>query len=433
MTLVSEEHRLEVLRGLDILDTPAEARFDRITRLAKRAFSTDMALISLIEDKRQWFKSRIGLAACETERSISFCTHAIDQEAVLVVPDATQDERFRDNPLVTGEPHIRFYAGAQLWAPGGVPIGTLCIISRTPRLDFTEDDEHQLMFLAGLVMDEIHARTRKRTLSDKRYGTAGDPAATPDTRTSLASPSVTLPSDLAAARAYFISQIGNELHMPINAMIGLADLMSQGLGGELSRRHHEYIDFILANGRRLSQLLNQILAISAYDTQPPEANAGPVSVREAIEFLSASNMVEMARNEIVMDCDIEADLAEIRTDENLLLQCLGPIVNNAVKFSPVGGRITVTAHALPGGGVRVEVADQGPGIPAERRRDVFDAFTQVDGTIARALEGAGLGLAIARHAANAIGATIGVGDAAGGGTLVTVDLPAAVPQRSQAA
>lgn len=129
----NEEDRLEALRQLLILDTPPEERFDRLTAFAAQEFDVPMALLSLIDDDRQWFKSRVGMGPCETSRDISFCGHAILQNDVMVVPDATQDERFADNPLVTGDPHIQFYAGAPLQMPGGHNVGTLCLLDHKPR------------------------------------------------------------------------------------------------------------------------------------------------------------------------------------------------------------------------------------------------------------------------------------------------------------
>lgn len=130
---VNEQQRLDALYRLGVLDTPSEERFDRITRLAQHLFDVPIALVSLVDRDRQWFKSRQGLSACETGRDISFCGHAIKSEEVLVVENAQRDERFHDNPLVTGEPNIRFYAGCPLRAPGGELVGTLCLIDTRPR------------------------------------------------------------------------------------------------------------------------------------------------------------------------------------------------------------------------------------------------------------------------------------------------------------
>jgi GAF domain-containing protein len=128
-----EASRLQALQALLVLDTPPEERFDRIVRFAAQELDAPIALVSLIDEHRQWFKSRFGLDAVETARDISFCGHAIVQPELFIVGDAAQDERFADNPLVTGPPYIRFYAGVPVCAPSGERVGTLCVIDTRPR------------------------------------------------------------------------------------------------------------------------------------------------------------------------------------------------------------------------------------------------------------------------------------------------------------
>ncbi|WP_148861208.1 GAF domain-containing protein [Marinobacter fonticola] len=149
-----EAQRLEVLRALRMLDTPIEERFERITRLAQKYFGVSIAAITLVDEDRQWFKSIQGLATRETERRISFCGHVIVEDALLVIDDASRDERFADNPLVAGHPHIRFYAGVPLRTPNRTPIGTLCIIDDNPR-DADAVDFPALQDLAALAEREF--------------------------------------------------------------------------------------------------------------------------------------------------------------------------------------------------------------------------------------------------------------------------------------
>jgi len=129
----NEAARLAALYELLILDTPPEERFDKIAQFAASEFDVPIVLITLLDSERQWFKARVGTDVCETGRDISFCSHAILRDDVMVVEDALQDPRFADNPLVTGAPHIRFYAGAPLTLPSGLRLGTLCLIDRRPR------------------------------------------------------------------------------------------------------------------------------------------------------------------------------------------------------------------------------------------------------------------------------------------------------------
>ena len=150
--------RLEILRRYEILDTFPEVSFERLTRLAATIFGTPIALISLVDETRQWFKSHHGLDASETPIHLSFCKHAIEGEGVFVVTDATKDERFALNSLVTSDPGIRFYAGAPLRTPTGVQVGTLCIIDRMPRRALLPTEQQMLADLAALVVDEMELR-----------------------------------------------------------------------------------------------------------------------------------------------------------------------------------------------------------------------------------------------------------------------------------
>ncbi len=151
---MDELRRLGTLRASGLLDTPAEERFDRITRMAQRLFDVPIALVSLVDEDRQWFKSRQGWEVTETPRAFSFCAHAIEGVAVFQVADAAADARFSDNPLVRSEPNIRFYAGCPIAAPDGSKLGTLCVIDRRPRL-LSESDMDVLRDLADMVEGEV--------------------------------------------------------------------------------------------------------------------------------------------------------------------------------------------------------------------------------------------------------------------------------------
>ncbi|WP_376960198.1 EAL domain-containing protein [Azospirillum sp. A26] len=153
-----EEDRLATLQRYELLDTPAEAAFDQITRLAAKLLKVPVALISLVDRDRQWFKSRVGLPVQETPREHAFCAHALESDTLLVVGDAWQDERFADNPLVTGDPNIRFYAGAPLRTADGLALGTICVIDDQPRPALTPEEEEALRDLSAMTMAHIEAR-----------------------------------------------------------------------------------------------------------------------------------------------------------------------------------------------------------------------------------------------------------------------------------
>jgi phosphoserine phosphatase RsbU/P len=149
-----EAERLAELQALEILDTPSEARFNRIVEVAARVFRAPIAYVAMIDTKRQWFKAGCGVDRSETERSTSFCSHTILQNSPMVIPDALLDPRFVDNPLVVGEPFIRFYAGHPLAGPGGRNVGTLCLADRTPRA-FDDNDLEMLARFAAMVEHEL--------------------------------------------------------------------------------------------------------------------------------------------------------------------------------------------------------------------------------------------------------------------------------------
>lgn len=159
-----EDARLKALTRYSVLDTPREEEFDDFTRLAAHIFKAPIAVINLIDRDRQWFKSEVGLGVRETPLGISICRHAILQQELFVVPDTTADERFKNNPLVTGSPYLRFYAGALLQSSEGLPLGTLCVLDYRTR-EITEEEGRILKILARQVMNLLELRLAARQLA----------------------------------------------------------------------------------------------------------------------------------------------------------------------------------------------------------------------------------------------------------------------------
>lgn len=153
----NETQRLETLRRYDVLDTDKEPAFDELVALAAKLLDMPMALVTLVDEDRQWFKSQLGIGGTGTARNDSFCAHALGKPDVMVVPDATADERFRENPLVLGDPNVRFYAGAPLVAPDGSGLGALCVLDRVPR-KLTDDQQLTLQVLGRQVMNQLELR-----------------------------------------------------------------------------------------------------------------------------------------------------------------------------------------------------------------------------------------------------------------------------------
>lgn len=163
----NEQERLEVLKHLDLLDSPQDPAFDDLCQEAARAFAAPIALITLLDTHRQWFKARVGLDVCETTRDASFCNYVVAEDTVLIVPDARRDPRFSDNALVIGPPFIRFYAGAPLYYGEGIRLGALCIIDQQPRSK-DEADVKTLRNLADQVAGEIWVRQAARSAEYQR-------------------------------------------------------------------------------------------------------------------------------------------------------------------------------------------------------------------------------------------------------------------------
>jgi GAF domain-containing protein len=222
----NENDRLAQLIWFQILDTPPEESFDRISRTAARVLQTPIAAVSLIDGDRQWFKSVCGLSISETPRDMAFCSYTILQRSPLVVEDALEDSRFKDNRLVTGEPYIRAYAGVPLVTEDGFALGSLCAIDTRPR-HFTDDQIAALQDMADTVMDLMRYRL--------------------------------LRADVRQATDMFSAQVSHEIRTPLNAVIGFSEALRSGVYDADPQRAREYLDIIARSGRDLDDTLGRLL------------------------------------------------------------------------------------------------------------------------------------------------------------------------------
>lgn len=400
----AEEQRVVALRALDLLDTPEEPAFDRLTSLAARLLNAPVALVSLVDDTRQWFKSRQGIAVRETPREYAFCLHAIESDAAFIVPDARRDPRFRDNPLVLGDPSIGAYAGIPIHGPEGHRLGTLCVIYDEPR-QFEPDELDILADLAASVDTEIRLR-----------------AALKHERTARKEAEVA-----AAARARFTATVSHEIRTPLNGVIGALSLLRDA---DLSPEAAENLVLATSSAKFLLRLLNDVLDYAKLESGKWVMQECDFGLHHAI-----TNVADLFRLQAqAKGVDFHVQLADavprrVRSDDARLGQILFNLLGNAVKFTDEG-RIDVEAAFEPGetnaGTLVLTVRDTGIGIAREKQATIFEAFTQADSGYTRRYNGSGLGLPIARELAELLGGSLTCESEEGKGSAFTARIPMTV-------
>ena len=375
----NEAQRLETLRDYKILDTQREEAFDDLTRIASQICGTPMALVSLIDENRQWFKSAVGLGAPETARELAFCAHAILQDKVFEVPDAQRDVRFHDNALVIGAPHLRFYAGAPLQTPDGHALGTLCVLDRTPR-SLSQEQKAALEALARQAMAQMELRKALRESErTSRY------------------------------RSRLMAVMGHDLKQPVNVINMCLTLLEPQLGDGEDK---ETLAYARAAIDTLSGELDALAQASRLDQD--RVRIAKVPIRRVLDNIR-DNWSLRARSK-GLELRIKESDAVIESDEKLLGTIVGNLVGNAIKYTEAGG--VLVGLRRRGGGYRIEVWDTGVGIPEGQREKIFDAFNQLD----THSEGLGLGLAIVRRTADLLGCEIKVGSRVRRGSVFSVAL-----------
>lgn len=389
----SEPSRLANLLSYEILDTDAEAAFDDLTELASAICNTPISLISLIDEHRQWFKSRVGLEATETERSIAFCSHAILQEQVFEVPNTTQDSRFHDNPLVTGTPDIRFYAGAPLITPQGNAIGTLCVIDREPK-HLSPEQKRALEVLSRQVIAQLELRQHNRRLER-----------------------------LAREQQSLFAAISHDLRSPFGAVLGLARLLSEKARQASPDKIASITNSILSGAMQVYGLLDEMLQWSAQRYNHKQAT---LSQHNFVTLLRGSHELlqeALATKGITLVDEVPPELS-MMCDPVLTKSIIRNLLNNAIKFSPVGAQIRVAARES-NRHIEFSVADQGAGIAPEKRAHLFgDVQTSSAGTSGE--QGHGLGLRLCGELVAAQGGKIWLDTDYSHGTRIVVQLSAAI-------
>ncbi len=387
-----EKERLKDLYQYNVLDTEAEKVFDDLTRLASEICETPIALISLVDPDRQWFKSKVGIDAEETSRDIAFCAHAIHSREVFEVTDTLNDERFFDNPLVTGDPNIRFYAGTQLVTPRGRAIGTLCTISDQPKT-LSAHQKQALEILGRAVISQLELRltNAQLTVANER-------------------------------KTDFLSNISHELRTPLNAIVSLSKLMLEDVNRQqLPDKFQEYVSHIDYSGKRLLDLVNSVLDLSKVEAGKMELTPSVIKSRQF--FSAMQGMMNARANDynVHFEMTIAPDVpAALLFDEAKLSQIILNVLSNAIKFTPQNKWVRFSVSA-PDDQLVLTVKDQGVGIAEQDLPTLFDKFKQVGSN--RSSEGTGLGLPITKALVELMGGQITVESTLGEGTQVSITLP----------
>ncbi len=364
-----EAARMTALLQCRILDTPPERSFDDLTQLAARLCETPISLVSLVDDDRQWFKSACGLEAPQTPRESAFCAHAILGDTPLIVPDATRDPRTVDNGLVTGPPHIRFYAGVPLRTADGHALGTLCVIDTTPR-ELTTRQLEDLTALAHQASSQLELRRKAGRLTQINAEL----------------------SQLNRELDEFTHIASHDLQEPLRKLMSFSALLRQDIDGDLPPRATQDLDFIVDAAGRMQKLVNDLLALSRSGRSALQVNPLELGdcVQDALAALSERVRSSGARIHV-------EPLPTVFGDRTLLTQLYQNLVGNALKYAHPDrpAEIRITAEQRSGAWI-FGVRDNGIGIPAEYTDQVFAPFKRLHGR--SEYDGTGIGLAICRKA-----------------------------------
>ncbi|RDV29097.1 response regulator [Alteromonas aestuariivivens] len=397
----NEPLRLSELCQYGVLDTEEEALFDEITELAAQVCQTPIALISLVDADRQWFKSHKGLDVRETDRKVAFCAHAILHDEIMEIADARKDPRFAQNPLVTGPPHIRFYAGVPLVSESGYRLGTLCVISDRPHT-LNSVQKQSLKTLSKSVMSHLELRRKNSLLAEQSQ----------------------LKSD-------FLSYVSHEVKTPLNAINSFSQLLlEEARASKDSANKLEALNHIHTSGTRLLEVVNSILDLRQMEAGTLELT--PRSVKSRALFTHVFSFAEQQSKikGVELTTTLSQSLPEwIYLDDNKFTQIVVNLLSNAIKFTPAGQSVCCNVNWQQRG-IVITVKDNGPGISSQELEHLFTPFVRL--ASARHTEGSGLGMAITKALIDLMKGHIHVDSELGKGTSIEVIVPVNTSTSQQA-
>jgi signal transduction histidine kinase len=391
----SEEERLNALKSYSILDTMSEEDYDAITHIASHICGTPISLISLIDEKRQWFKSHHGLAATETPRDYAFCAHAINSpNQVFEVKDARLDVRFHDNPLVTDEPHVIFYSGVPLVTDDGHALGTLCVIDNKAN-SLTDEQRASLKKLANQVMNLLELRKKSAALEESLH----------------------LIEATNSELRRFASVAAHDIRGPLNNISTIADLLKNDYRHDFSAKAAEWLDRISASASHLTMMVDDLL----------KETVATHRKTEVVDCIHPKTVIDELRTVYAVshECEIKlnTDLKELRVNRVTFKQILHNLVSNAIKYNdkPLPIVDITIGEALQT--YTVEVRDNGAGIPQARLKDLFKPFMPLSGTDRFGKQGTGMGLATVKRLLDELNGDITVSSVPGQGSSFKFSLP----------
>lgn len=384
---LNEAARLKKLEELNIMDTLEEQAYDDLTSLVAHVCDAPIALVSLLDEKRQWFKSHYGLDARETPRELAFCAHAILQDDLFVIEDADADNRFHDNPLVTENPHVKFYAGAPLILEGELCIGTLCVIDHHSR-ELTEQQKEALRAISRQVVSQLELRLKVRELKA-----------------------------LDKAKDEFLSMVSHELRTPLTSIKGSLSIINH-FQKHLDSQSQSMLEIAERNSDQLLGIVNDILDLAKMEAGKLEMNFTTVDLVQILHQAVELNQqyVEQCGNKMVLDIPAGIESLPVKVDEQRIIQVLSNLISNAAKFSPIETPIEISFEVLSHS-VKVNVIDYGSGIPEDQQPQIFKKFKQLVESSNQKMPGTGLGLNICKHIIEAHKGHIGFESSGDNGTV----------------